>query len=522
MNTRSSWALCSLVIFGLAACQSDPNSPSAEPETPTPLFGQSPVKPKRKPLFQFGDDSSDARSTTEPSRLLTGSRAEAYLSRNVSQPLRIGGAIEPASQLVELPSDPRELVKKIEQAAAHERAAVIRKLYENPAKVASAIHARREELAVLDESLWRLEALLNSAKDGETERAENDGGKKEGKIAARVSLPPLSEKSSDLTLNTKMKASDFIEARLQKAIDRFLMGDYLGSQLLADALLNLGIDSERASRARRLRKVTREYLARETVLYTELLAPDFVIQGRELRVQLRLTNRSAEPIVIIPAFESEGIIGTLEVSYESLFATGTRLRNQDQKGLREKQPIRLKPQEQYTLETVLPPLGESARDKLGRYLVRGTLRPFSLERGDHAIPYAIPIFERRVYVIPPRDLAATRDPLGSFKDRIDDLDDALAFLSEERRKERFKPDSLPTLDVLLEQIYTAVVLAGEWQREATLKDLEGILRKSPNELTPTLCAALATICGDPFQYDRETWLKWFEEGGDRTLRSPTR
>ena len=429
----------------------------------------------RRPLFSIGDSRDEAERLT-PARLRTGESASETIRETPDAARRDGAKPESTAGL-----SPAELMAGLESAPAAERLRFLKGLEGLGSSARKPIEARRDELLALAAVYARL-------------------------LERRAGSPP---EAPAVTLDRE--ALVLLRRRYKWATDRYLAGDYLGSLRVADALLALIPESPLTPALRRLRQSSRERLLRETVLYTDLVAPDLMATPRDLTVRLKLRNRTDDPIAIIPAEgENFPVLGLLEVSYEELFPSGVVSRNRSTVKIIEAKTIALKPGEEVSLEVQIPPIHrELKRGALGRYRIEGYLRPFQLDRGEETLPYLVPIFPTEVHVVDLRDFAMVRDPLASFKDCVESLDELLEFLDKAERMKRFRGTKKPRLDDLVRRLFLSAVLAGSVKREETIAYAESIFAKLPDKTAGVVGSALSRILGEPFQFTRQEWQEWF-------------
>jgi hypothetical protein len=476
-----------LLCSALCACKTGPGYPSKKSR-------------RRKPLFSFGNSEKRAKTTT-PSELFMGDDAKRFLDQNKGQAIRIGSNSKAKTPLnLNQFKTIEELLIAYEQAKSGERPLFLKKLFAlRRGDAIEAIERRRSELRFLYDSYYELAHQID---------------KKLKKPAPAASV----------VIENKQLEALYINRKFRLAIDQYLNGDFLGARRLSSALLLIAPNCAMAPKLKRLRKVSRERLLRESVLHTELLALPMITSNKSLSLSLKLTNRTEGLIVLVPArADSSPTLGSLNVSYEEQFAGGTRSRDQTVVKIAEKKAISLKRGQSITIAVKVPRMHRKKPSSvIGVYSIGGHLRPFKLVRDGQDLPYLVPIFNIRVHVVEQANLALVRDPLGSLQDSLDALDNILKYGDAKKRKERFKPKKFPNLERLLRATFLTAVLAGESaeQRAEAFEIIASQLKEAPARICQVLCSALSSITRDPFRYSKEEWLAWFVQKGHRAFLRP--
>lgn len=474
-----------LLLFCALACKQLPTQPGRKTR-------------RRKPLIDFGSSKEETRAL-KPTPLFVGKKAKEQLAANKGRPIRIGSASKKEKSLdLDKFKSINELLVYYETAPAAERPTILQKIFKLQDKAAGAIQQRQSELRFLHDTYSQLLAQID----------------KNSKFASQAS--PIQD------MEGQQLEALYIQRKLRLALDRYLNGDYLGARSLATALLTIAPNCTMAPKIKRIRKYAREHLLRESVLYTELLAPPIILSKTQLRVALKLSNRTQDPLFLMPPKDEKNkALGNLDVSYEEQYAGGTRSRDQSVVPILEKKAISLKPGQSIRINVKIPLMHrKKSNSVLGVYNISGYLRPFKLIRGNQELPYLIPIFGIRSHVVGKSDIALIRNPLGCLKDQLDALDDILKYADAEKRSKRFQPKVQPSIERLLRATFLTAVLAGETEKEKTFKLIEAQLKIAPPKICLILCSALSSITRDPFQYSKAEWLEWFSKDGHRAFLRP--
>jgi hypothetical protein len=458
---------------------------------------------RRKPLLDFGSSEKATKSAT-PGKLYMGENAENAAKAYKGQPIRIGSNVKKENAInIDKFKTVEELLRAYETSRAAERTVLLRKLFSLKGKASDGIRQRQSELLFLRDTYSELLSQLD-----ETAQAPAPG--------QRPSERPEME--------TKQVETIYLNRKFRLAIDQYLNGDFLGARTLATALLIIAPSSPISSRIKRLRKYAREHLLRESVLHTELITSPIITSKKSLIIYLRLTNRTEDSLFLAtPEDDDNPNLGALDISYEEQYAGGTRSRDQAVLPIVEKKALSLKPGQKIDIKILVPVMHrKKGKSILGVYGIEGHLRPFKLLRGGRELPYLIPIFGVRVHVVDQKDLALVRDPYGSLRDQLDALDNILKYDVAAKRKERFQPKRIPSLERLLRTTFLTAVLAGERSssQEKTFDLIESQLKKAPPQICQVLCSALSSMTRDPFRYSKEEWLKWFGQKGQRAYLRP--